>query len=111
MVMENRPVDPGSIQRSHRHIYIPRKAISYGTFLRTENERFFWAAKPNAQNSNDNLIMAGNFRTNSSVRELHLESSNNSSTTSFFPPTTVTSLHLAQTLRPTALLHDSALYL
>ena len=33
------------------------KAFSYGTFLRTENERFFRAAKPNAQNSIDNLIM------------------------------------------------------
>jgi len=30
---------------------------TYGTFLRTENERFFRAAKPNAQNSIDNLIM------------------------------------------------------
>ena len=59
------------------------KAISYGTFLRTENERFFRAAKPNAHNSIDNLIMAGNFRTCSSVRELHLESSNYSSTTTY----------------------------
>jgi len=36
---------------------IDYKAFSYGTFLRTENERFFRAAKPNAQNSIDNLIM------------------------------------------------------
>ena len=33
------------------------QAFSYGTFLRTDNERFFRAAKPNAQNSIDNLIM------------------------------------------------------
>ena len=31
------------------------QAFSYGTFLRTENERFFRAAKPEAQNSVDNL--------------------------------------------------------
>ena len=60
-----------------------RKAFSYGTFLRTENERFYRAAKPNAQNSIDNLIMAGNFRSSSSVRELHLESANYSSTTTY----------------------------